>query len=274
MTISERRPWTEMASRDRARFELEKSMYTGPWKAPVNMKDPAAPRRPISVFLAFCKDHRDAVKKKYPGLSTNKISAILSKLWKASSPGTRDVYFHLDQLERDQYKREKEVHNKNLQNERQEREDFAMESLAVSALSAHVQDIDHDCLSLGEIDQLGVTDLQSTIWEPIPIPLISSSNVAEDDELPTLPTSWSTAASVIAPSFPVRPCFTVNAPSNAMFFPPAIAHARTSLVESLYFPCLPYSHGGGFIDRQSYEGPLLGHLACLGNIMDEVFNRK
>jgi hypothetical protein len=48
----ERDTWEELARKDKARYEMEKSMYTGPWKVPAmkrSQKDPNAPKRPMSV---------------------------------------------------------------------------------------------------------------------------------------------------------------------------------------------------------------------------------
>ena len=44
--------WEKKARKDKARYEVEKAMYKGPWKVPANKrtpKDPSAPKRPMYV---------------------------------------------------------------------------------------------------------------------------------------------------------------------------------------------------------------------------------
>ena len=58
----DRAKWEEIAKQDKARYEMEKSTYTGPWKVAVvkhkkekkNSKNhTGAFKRPMSAFLAF-----------------------------------------------------------------------------------------------------------------------------------------------------------------------------------------------------------------------------
>lgn len=46
----EKEVWEKKARKDKARYEVEKAMYKGPWKVPANKrtpKDPSAPKRPM-----------------------------------------------------------------------------------------------------------------------------------------------------------------------------------------------------------------------------------
>ena len=48
----EKEVWEKKARKDKARYEVEKAMYKGPWKVPANKrtpKDPSAPKRPMYV---------------------------------------------------------------------------------------------------------------------------------------------------------------------------------------------------------------------------------
>jgi hypothetical protein len=66
LSSEDREKWEAMARNDMARYMAEKSRYSGPWKVPVgkrSLKDPSAPKRPMSAFLAYSNKRRGAVKR-------------------------------------------------------------------------------------------------------------------------------------------------------------------------------------------------------------------
>ena len=85
LTPEQRDPFEKMARLDKERFEVEKSMYTGPWKIPAkkrSQKDPAAPKRPMSSFLSFSNAKRADLKRKNPGMTNTEASKVLAILWR------------------------------------------------------------------------------------------------------------------------------------------------------------------------------------------------
>ena len=53
MPAEEKEEWENKARKDKQRYEMEKSLYKGPWKVPANKrtpKDPTAPKR----FVFYC----------------------------------------------------------------------------------------------------------------------------------------------------------------------------------------------------------------------------
>uniref|UniRef100_A0A7S3LGL9 HMG box domain-containing protein n=1 Tax=Amphora coffeiformis TaxID=265554 RepID=A0A7S3LGL9_9STRA len=100
----ERAPWIEMGREDRERYEREKASYKGPWKIP-DVKDPNAPKKPQSAFLAFSNERRKIVAKANPGMSGNEISSLMSQLWKECPE-------HMKQAYRDQEARERKTFKK------------------------------------------------------------------------------------------------------------------------------------------------------------------
>ncbi|KAL7575858.1 hypothetical protein ACA910_003174 [Epithemia clementina (nom. ined.)] len=48
-------------------------------------KDPSAPKRPVSAFLAFSNTRRKALKQKYPESTNADLSKMLSKMWREAS---------------------------------------------------------------------------------------------------------------------------------------------------------------------------------------------
>jgi hypothetical protein len=72
-----------LAAEDKARYELEKASYQGPaGSSSRKQKDPNAPKRPMSAYLAFANSRRGAVKGKNSECTNGEISKILSRMWK------------------------------------------------------------------------------------------------------------------------------------------------------------------------------------------------
>lgn len=101
LSEGERAPWIEMGRVDRERYEREKASYKGPWKIP-DVKDPDAPKKPMSAFLAFSNERRKIVARANPNMSGTQISSLMSKLW-------RECPEHMKQSYRDQEAREREI---------------------------------------------------------------------------------------------------------------------------------------------------------------------
>jgi HMG (high mobility group) box len=140
LTPSERKVWDDLAARDKARFDVEKQMYQGPWKVAANRrtpKDPSAPKRPSSAFLAFSNKRRAELKKSNPNATNADLSKMLSKTWKTCDEETRREYTEAEAALRSTYKvniaewRRKHAEVKLA--ERKERETFAMQQVEMKA---------------------------------------------------------------------------------------------------------------------------------------------
>jgi hypothetical protein len=160
----ERDKWEEWARKDKARYEMEKSMYTGPWKVPAtkrSQKDPNAPKRPMSVssntgyhhhtmpirrsirllaqcttpkaFLSFSNSKRTQVKEKYPDAGNAEVSRILAQMWKDASTEERKGHVDQEFSLRQEYKiaiaRWRKDSETEIQAARKEREDQAMKAV-------------------------------------------------------------------------------------------------------------------------------------------------
>lgn len=135
MDPEEREIWEERARQDKTRYEMERSLYTGPWKVPANKrtpKDPSAPKRPMSAFLAFSNKRRAALKRENPDATNADLSKMLSKQWKTADPVLKKEYTDEEAGLRAQYKiamaawRKKVAEEKKA--ERKEREAIAMQA--------------------------------------------------------------------------------------------------------------------------------------------------
>jgi hypothetical protein len=82
-----------MAKVDKERYEKEKAAYTAPPGASKKKKrDPTAPRRPMSAFLAFANSRRGKVKAANMENSNGEISKILSTMWKEEEEEKKQKY--------------------------------------------------------------------------------------------------------------------------------------------------------------------------------------
>jgi HMG (high mobility group) box len=140
MAADVKEDWESKARKDKARYEVEKSMYKGPWKVPANKrtpKDPTAPKRPMSAFLAFSNKRRAGLKREHPDATNADLSKMLSKTWREAPDELRKKYMDEEALLRATYKvevakwRKKVADEKKL--ERTEREAAAMQTAEARA---------------------------------------------------------------------------------------------------------------------------------------------
>jgi hypothetical protein len=99
--------WEDESRIDKARYETEKArfkMTTGKGNARRFLKDPAAPKRPMSAFLAYSNSRRADLKKKNPTATNADLSKMLSVQWKEISPEDKATYVESEAGLRKQYK--------------------------------------------------------------------------------------------------------------------------------------------------------------------------
>jgi hypothetical protein len=132
LSIEERETWEEMARQDKARYEVEKDLYTGPWKVPSkkrSQKDPNAPKRPMSAFLSYSNCKRSQVKAQNQDVGNAEISRMLAKMWKEAPAEERKDHIDKEFKLRQKYKTAIAEWRKNSEHEfqaaRKEREDEA-----------------------------------------------------------------------------------------------------------------------------------------------------
>jgi hypothetical protein len=135
LSHDDREVFEDLARRDKARYEVEKTMYAGPWKVPAkkrSQKDPNAPKRPMSAFLSFSNTKRTQVKAENPDLGNAEISRILAQMWKDGSEEERKEHIDKEFELRREYKTAIAAWRKESECEmvaaRKEREDEAMKT--------------------------------------------------------------------------------------------------------------------------------------------------
>lgn len=148
MSPKEREIWDEMARQDKARFEVEKSTYVGPWKifaaTKNSSKDPNTPKRPMSAFLAYSHATKRAeLKKNNQHMNNTEISRALAAMWKCALHDEKTVFIDEEYKLRQKYLTAIAVWRANakkvLVDQRKYREDVAMETVAARGGPAAIQ---------------------------------------------------------------------------------------------------------------------------------------
>lgn len=105
MPEADRAEWNEKSRIDKARYDDEMQDYNHARKiSKTNIRDPNAPRRPMSAFLAFSNKRRASLKREHPSATNADLSKMLSKSWKELSPEIKKEYIDQEALLRTQYK--------------------------------------------------------------------------------------------------------------------------------------------------------------------------
>ncbi|KAG7360102.1 HMG high mobility group box-containing protein [Nitzschia inconspicua] len=133
LSEEDREKWEELGRKDKARYEMEKAMYSGPWKVPVTTKrekDPTRPKRPMSAFLSYSNRKRGEVKEKHKNAKTAEVSRILAQMWKEAPPEEKKEFVDEEYRLRQDYKVAmaawKERTSKEFTEQREARENEAM----------------------------------------------------------------------------------------------------------------------------------------------------
>lgn len=105
MSPEEREFWEEKSRDDQYRYAVEMTAFHEAQKrSKVANKDPNAPKRPMSAFLAFSNQRRASLKRANPQLTNADLSKILSQMWKEAPPEIKKTYIDQEAHLRAQYK--------------------------------------------------------------------------------------------------------------------------------------------------------------------------
>jgi hypothetical protein len=105
MQAEEREFWDEKSRNDKARYEAEMLVFNEARKSSKRTKkDPDAPKRPMSAFLAFSNKRRAALKRENPNATNADLSKMLSKTWKEVTPEFKASYIDEEAKLRAKYK--------------------------------------------------------------------------------------------------------------------------------------------------------------------------
>ena len=76
------------------------------------LKDPNAPKRPMTAFLFFCKDKRKDVKSEFPDLKPTEVTSKLGEMWSSLEEKKKKKFLSLAEKAKNQYEDEKKKYNR------------------------------------------------------------------------------------------------------------------------------------------------------------------
>jgi len=108
MSSKERKKWEDMAKKDKERYKLEMSIYSGPSTLPKchkrYKKDKSAPKRPMSAYLDYSKTLRSQVIRDNPHVIDNReISKMLGVMWKNATEKEKEPFINKEKILRAKY---------------------------------------------------------------------------------------------------------------------------------------------------------------------------
>ncbi|XP_036360879.1 glutamic acid-rich protein isoform X2 [Octopus sinensis] len=110
MLPMEKKLFEEMAQKDKIRYDNEMANYVPPpgeiKRKRKQVKDPNAPKRCLSAFFIFCKDHRAKLIEEKPELKVSEVATLLGKMWKLSTPEVKKSYEERAAQDRKRYEKE------------------------------------------------------------------------------------------------------------------------------------------------------------------------
>lgn len=146
MSPEERKKWDEKAESDKARYEVEKAIYSGPWSLQQAgrrcKKDKTAPKRPMSAYLDYSKTLRSEVIRSNPQVRDNKeISKILGDMWRSATDEEKKPFVEKELRLRAEY-------NESIKEWRKERDEL------VASERSHRETTVRDAIENGTSQQL------------------------------------------------------------------------------------------------------------------------
>ena len=200
LSDDERAKFRESARLDRERYDKEKEAYTGPWKVP-DVKDPTAPKKPMSSFLAFSNERRKTVAQANPNMNGTEISCLLAQLWKDCPMDVKQQYRDREARERGAFKKDRAE----WQRQKELREAHDAGSIASSAQSQ--QSPVYGAIQTYNIPvQTSERSLFGKNW------LLPYQDVLKEDHPTNTMTSFSETYSQPSPCLPV--CASTHAPMH------------------------------------------------------------
>jgi hypothetical protein len=113
LSDDEKETYVNMSVKDRNRYEEEISNYVAPTN--IGFLNPkktkrSGPKRGLTAYIYFCKDHRDTLKEEQPELSTKEITTGLGKKWKELTDDEKVPFVKLAANDKTRYEKEKETY--------------------------------------------------------------------------------------------------------------------------------------------------------------------
>ncbi|KAI3381977.1 hypothetical protein SNEBB_008048 [Seison nebaliae] len=114
MNAIEKKRFTDLADKDKDRFDREMSAYVPPpgeqTRKKKKIKDPNAPKRPLSAFFMYCAEERSKVKSEKPSMGIGEIAKELGERWNKVTPEFRKKYEELAAKDKARYENDMAIY--------------------------------------------------------------------------------------------------------------------------------------------------------------------
>jgi len=114
LTAEERKKYTDLAAKDKERYEHQLSTYVKP-EQPEGVaeagkrrkRSPNAPKHPISAYLFYVAEQRRKLCAETPGKSFKEMATYIGGRWKSLSREDRSPYVKSALMDKQRYEKEK-----------------------------------------------------------------------------------------------------------------------------------------------------------------------
>jgi hypothetical protein len=107
VTDKEKSRYTKMSAIDKVRYQREMKDYTPPPGAGKVSQKKAGPKRGLTAYIFFCKNHRAVLKEEQPDLPTKEVTKELGKCWRELSEKDRKPFDKLAAKDKLRFENEK-----------------------------------------------------------------------------------------------------------------------------------------------------------------------
>ena len=119
LTDEEKMPFLNKAQEAKLGYKNAMDLYKRPSDQEIDqkkknkkLKDPNAPKRPMTAFLFFCKDNRKDVKSEFPDLKPTEVTSKLGEMWSSLEEKKKKKFLSLADKAKNQYEDAKKKYNR------------------------------------------------------------------------------------------------------------------------------------------------------------------
>ena len=104
LSEKEKQHYIDLSEKDTKRYKKEMLTYS---PSELYAKKPSGPKKSLTSYIFFCKEHRSVLKEEQPDLSAKDITSELGKLWRNMSDSDKVPYTKLALKDKSRYEEEK-----------------------------------------------------------------------------------------------------------------------------------------------------------------------
>ena len=109
LSEEDKAPYIEQSKKDKLRYEKEIKDYIAPDidQTQKQKKKFSGPKRSLTSYIYYCKEHREKIKEQNPDMSPKEITSLLGKQWRSLDEKGKKPYNKLAKKDKERYEKEK-----------------------------------------------------------------------------------------------------------------------------------------------------------------------